>query len=237
MEHRRTSMGEDISMEALRNIGKYKVHIRPPIPVVPNKVEGDQESRERDGDPVPRSLIIQKRDLINYGYTPGCPGCLASANYRRYRPHTVNCRQRVDAAMFGDDMGTNRVKEARAREDAYLEHKVKTADQIARPEMHQDQPQRVVNQADPMEEAITAAKPAVVGTTDDAMTWEQALAENNFHDVVNEDSDMYAEIENLPDYDSMVAQIIAIVSKNHVSEVWSPPRVTKLASEYGVSPC
>ena len=49
-------------------------------------------------------------------------------------------------------MGTNRVKEARAREDAYLEQQVRAADQIDKPEMHQDQPQRVVHQADPMEE-------------------------------------------------------------------------------------
>ena len=37
--------------------------------------------------------------------------------------------------------------------------------------MHQDQPQRVVSQATPMEETITAAKPATVETADDAMTW------------------------------------------------------------------
>ena len=84
------------------------------MPVVPNRVEGDQESRERDGEPVPRSFSIQKRDLINYGYTPGCPGRLASPNDRRYKAYTVNCGHRVEAAMLGDDMGTNRVKEARA---------------------------------------------------------------------------------------------------------------------------
>ena len=105
------------------NSEEDEVHIRPTMPVLPNRIEDDQESRERDGESVPRSLSIQKRDSINYGYTPGCPGCLASADDRRHKLHTVNCRQRVEAAMLGDDMGTDRVKEARAREDAYLENK------------------------------------------------------------------------------------------------------------------
>ena len=60
--------------------------------------------------------------------------------------------------MLGDDMGTNRIKKARAWEDAYLEQQVRAADQIARPEMHQDQPQIMVNQADPVEKTIAAAK-------------------------------------------------------------------------------
>ena len=66
-------------------------------------------------------------------------------------------------------------------------------------------------------------------------SWEERLEENNFHDIVNDDSDMYAEIEAVPSEDEdMVTQIIGIV-QNHVSEVWSPPRVTKLAEEYGLS--
>ena len=61
------------------------------------------------------------------------------------------------------------------------------------------------------------------------------LDENNFHDVVKYDTDMYAEIESLPaDTDNMVAKMIGIV-QNHVSEVWSQPRVTKLARQYGLS--
>ena len=57
-----------------------------------------------------------------------------------------------------------------------------------------------------------------------------------FHDVVNQDQDMYDAIDSIPnDQDDMVNCIIATVQK-HVSEVWSPPRVTALASEYGLSP-
>ena len=48
------------------------------MPVAPNRHEGDEESRDPDGEPMTRSgwtcsrvdtIKIKKRDLINYGYT------------------------------------------------------------------------------------------------------------------------------------------------------------------------
>ena len=81
---------------------------------------------------MPRPFSIQRRDLVNYGYTPGCPGCLAAANDRKYKPHTINYRQRIDKAMLEDKDGSNRVKEARHREDAYLEQKVREGDEAAK---------------------------------------------------------------------------------------------------------
>ena len=39
----------------------------------------------------------------------------------------------------------------------------------------------------------------------------------------------------LPDDENMDKQIIAIVN-NRMSKVWSPPRVTKTASEYNLVP-
>ena len=60
--------------------------------------------------------------------------------------------------------------------------------------------------------------------------------ENCFHDVVNQDQAMYDEINSVPeDSDNMIGSIIGIVQK-HVSEVWSPPRVTALAGEYRLNP-
>ena len=47
---------------------------------------------------------------------------------------------------------------------------------------------------------------------------------------------MYDDIEAVPiDDDNMVNQILTIV-KNHVSEVWAPPRVNKLATQYWLTP-
>ena len=62
------------------------------------------------------------------------------------------------------------------------------------------------------------------------------LDEDNFHDIVNDEDQMYDDIEAISvDGDNMVNQILAI-AKNHVSEVWSPPRVNILASQYGLQP-
>ena len=53
--------------------------------------------------------------------------------------------------------------------------------------------------------------------------------ENDFRDVVNQDQAMYDDLNSLPDdSDDMIGSIIGIVQK-HLSEVWSPPRVTALA--------
>ena len=37
----------------------------------------------------------------------------------------MECRQRLEKAMLVDEAGTNRVKEAKHREDAYLEERVR----------------------------------------------------------------------------------------------------------------
>ena len=68
------------------------------------------------------------------------------------------------------------------------------------------------------------------------ISYEDMLMENDFHDVVNQDQAMYDDINSVPgDSDDMVASIIGIVQR-HVSEVWSPPRVTALAKQYGLNP-
>ena len=68
------------------------------------------------------------------------------------------------------------------------------------------------------------------------MTWEECMDENDFHDLVNDDSNLYNELDDIPMDDvDLVGKMIAIIT-NNVSEVWSPPRVTKLAHEYGLVP-
>ena len=57
------------------------------------------------------------------------------------------------------------------------------------------------------------------------------MHENVFHEIVNDDEGMYAEKRDVTiGNHNMVYKIIGIV-QNHVSKVWSPPRVTKLARE------
>ena len=105
-----------------------KILIRPPIPAAPKGVSDQEVEKTHDGEPTPRPFSIQRRDLINFGYTPGCPGCYASANDRRYKPPTNACRQNVEKAMMKNYLGNNRAKAAREREDAYLQERVREGD-------------------------------------------------------------------------------------------------------------
>ena len=60
---------------------------RPPPPAI-DRLEGrDRVPREVDIAPVPRSFAITRRDLVNYGYTPSCPGCYAAANDRKHKSY------------------------------------------------------------------------------------------------------------------------------------------------------
>ena len=89
--------------------------------------------KARDGNPIPRAFSILRKDLINFGYTPGCPGCREAANDLKHKAHTFECRVRLEKAMLEDEMGSNRIKEAKAREDALLEQQVRIADEASRP--------------------------------------------------------------------------------------------------------
>lgn len=213
------------------NSAEDQEHIRVPLPVTPPQRYDAKEPVHRDGDAVPRPFNIQKKDLVNYGCTPGCPGCLAAANDRRYKPHTFQCRQRLEKAMLADEEGSNRVKEARYREGAYLEQKVRETDEAAKATAQQKNvetnfddrkaPEQVAQSSGSFAEVLkdAAAVPIAPSVEVDTMSWEEILDENKFHDIVNDDADMYAEIESLPgDTDNMVAKMIGI-AQNHVSEV------------------
>ena len=129
--------------------------------------------------------------------------------------------------MLADELGSNRVKDARARGDAYLEQTVRAADEASKAESLQV-PARVENVKAVRRsvEPETPIDPAVQATnTSREMSWEDELDENSFHDIVNDDSEMYDAIDGIPlDADGMADQDMADV-QNHVSEVWSPPRV------------
>ena len=143
-----------------------------------------------------------------------------------------------------DDTGNNRVKAAREREDAYLEEKIREGDLDPNREhravkQHREVSDQVQNQpatpvSVPMEEAVQTQQEQTMDRN--PTTWDERLMENDFHEVVNADDDMYDAIEAIPmDQENMVNHIIGIIH-NHVSEVWSPPRVNALAAEYSLTP-
>ena len=105
-----------------------KILTRPPDPVLDTGESVQGAHKSVDENIVPRTFAIQRRDLVNHGYTPACPGCYAAANDRKHKPHTPACRQRIGEALLGDEAESHRIKEARDREDAFLERKVREGD-------------------------------------------------------------------------------------------------------------
>ena len=69
-----------------------------------------------------------RRDMVNHGYTPGCPGCYAAANDRKHKPHTAVCRERLAKALMDDEKESHRITDARDREDAFLENSIREGD-------------------------------------------------------------------------------------------------------------
>ena len=151
--------------------------------------------------------------------------------------------------MLEDEIGSNRVKDAKNREDAYLERKVMEGDNdpmrvklnqpIVGPgsvEVSKSQDaknlffSKLTKQNDPAPSAIKAGNSQEIMRPEPS-NWDEALKENNFHEIVNDDADMYEQIDD----DNMANSIMTSV-RHHISEVWSPPRVTGLAHESGLSP-
>ena len=165
------------------------------------------------GEPTPRPFAIQRRDLINYGYTPGCPGCYAAANDRKYRPHTNECRRRIEDTMAKDEVGDNRVKAARERENAWLEKQVREGEITAG--ANRSEPTPTTPKENAGQPGIGAHIPRESQEEQDlrnADLQNRQLDEDNFHEIVNDDEQMYDDIEAVPiDDDNMVNQILSIV--------------------------
>ena len=132
------------------------------------------------------------------------------------------------------------MKEALAREDAHLEQQVGAADEATK---SQSLPAPSTSQEANSDPVVVVPETPIDHTMSvdemqsepKQMSWEEMLEENDVHDVVNNDSDMYDTIEGTPmDSEDLADQVIAVV-QNHVSEVRSPPRVTRLASQIGLS--
>ena len=89
-------------------------------------------------------------------------------------------------------------------------------------------------QQGPAQDAPSVERPSRI--TDEPMSYEDMLNESNFHDIVNEDEEMYRQIDDIPDDDSNMINAVISIVQNHVSEIWSPPRVTALAHEFKLVP-
>ena len=75
----------------------------------PMKIAGEAMSQAR-------SFQIRKDvELKKFGYTVGCKGCEHAEKGLDQRPHTPECRARIQSKMMEDDVLKNKVERARAR--------------------------------------------------------------------------------------------------------------------------
>ena len=73
------------------------------------------EAIQQDIDFQPRSFRIYKSDLLKYGFTPHCPGCVAFRDNARQREHDSICRARLNIELLKTDSGRMRVESAAKR--------------------------------------------------------------------------------------------------------------------------
>ena len=66
---------------------------RAPAPRIERNAPGTTDQKEKDSIPVPRSFSIMRKDMVNHGYTPGCPGCYAAANDRKHKPTQLSAEK------------------------------------------------------------------------------------------------------------------------------------------------
>ena len=63
----------------------------------------NEEHEKTEEEPVPRRQGITETELDKYGYTPGCPGCIAKQKgMTAKKGHNEVCRKRIEALMKED---------------------------------------------------------------------------------------------------------------------------------------
>ena len=213
---------------------------QPPPPAIEKSDNENKSKPNADEQIVPRSFAILRKDLVNYGYTPSCPGCYAAANDRKHKAHTAVCRERIAKALSEDESQAHRISDAREREDAFLENAVREGDLSKGNEI--DESVDMATPPNPVAPATVTPPTPVADTSEEVeqghqrISHEDTIMEDDFYKEVDADQEMYADIESLPpDTSDMTSAIIGIVQQ-HVSEVWSQPRVTALATQYGLIP-
>lgn len=175
--------------------------------------------------------------MVNHGYTPGRPGCYAAADDRKHKPHTTACREKLAMVFIEDEKESHRITDARDREDAFIENTIREGDTHVDNNAASSPCEEIHTPvAQPITPELQVRSQRMPNAVNAPTSYEDMLNENMFHDVANQDQDMYDAIGAIPiDQDDMVNNIVATFQR-HVSEVWSPPRMTASSPEYGLSP-
>ena len=177
--------------------------------------EPTEETRNKkvDEDPVPRQFRIIKKDLINLGYTPHCPGCYSAKNLTSHKPHTPVFRERLRKAMMEDEQYAQRIKDAEGRQDSWLERRViegaEATENVSNPIKVDD------DMNEPNNDKVTSD---LQQADRQRAAHERGFDEDDFHKQVNNDFETrLAEIPDSDD-DSMHGLLIGAL-RAHVPEV------------------
>ena len=159
------------------------------LPEIIDPRDVDIPIRANEGPIAPRRFRIDKKDVIDFGFTPQCPGCYAAHHNLKSRAHTQMCRDRFEKAFEADATRSGRVKEQRLREDVWLEQQLKERDEkVADGQGNAGQGNVEVKQ----EEEVVVQDQPVPNTFDADMedrfaSMNRALVEQDFHVIVNND--------------------------------------------------
>ena len=207
-------------------------------PIVPEALAEGENNKNK------RNFKIFKTDLIKHGYTRNCPGCNAAMAGRTPQPaHSSVCRDRYQQILLQDEAGKRRVQSAQER--------------LTNNEPNQQQQQQQQSQQQQIQQQIPADPEQM--EEDELFSSENVERTARYHDssrpappeAVTPVGDSVPQTppdlldEFAPDDDMLgstdtrlLAQIAIeyIQYGNHISELFSPPRVTHIATKIGLKP-
>ena len=84
---------------------------------------------------VPRSISLRAQDFAKHGYTAGCPSCAQIVTgIGTRKPHSVECRARMEELIAQEDEGSRRVQAQNERKDKWIaDHVQANAEEPATP--------------------------------------------------------------------------------------------------------
>ena len=228
--------------------------------------EPSNGERKIEEDPAPKRIRIERRDLERIGYSPGCAGCYSARMGKSHRPHSDQCRRRVLEDMMSIPDLRRKLEASIERENRWLERQaegyeevpVHEPEEVRVPEREQSAsatPQ--IENHENMDGAVDDNATMGDDTTEFYREVNEELAERveeeamqdinmaqNSEDVINILHKAMSKIMKVHtpkpiDSDKELLQLMRtarLLGEPHVSEIYSPPRVTAIADQFGMRP-